>query len=265
MGGLEELAKMEYLGRVIIIGRSADAKGDIVLYAITGRGPSSQARRFAVDEEEKEIYVEPTDRKILETGNPKLLVYPCIKRIKRGVVVSNGVQTELLYETAENWSHLHSAPSTPMELLTKTFETGSHEIEGTDVTYYEPDDPNFTPRISGCAMRGTAALNVIKRSAEDEGALRNYFSFSSIPGNGKMIATYTGVNENPLPSFQGEPLDVVLPWKRIDDAVDAMYEALGPKEGRPDFRVAVAGIYVGATYELGKTMVVKNRHDLRGE
>ena len=89
--GFEALAQMVYPGRIIIIG-SSPAGDDIVLYAVTGRSPSSQARRF--EKEKRNVFVKPSDEKAVQGGNPDLLIYPAIMvgRFK-WIGVSNGKQT----------------------------------------------------------------------------------------------------------------------------------------------------------------------------
>jgi IMP cyclohydrolase len=242
---LENLAKMEYPGRVIIIGCSPE-KDTIILYAITGRSPSSQARRLEIEEDYGKVIVKPTDKEILKKGMPDLLVYPALSSQKEGIAVSNGKQTEDIEDLLEEWAN-------PVDVLTKALAKWE----------YEPDEPNYTPRISGCVIFDEAALSIIKR-ADDGSAMRQYFTVPRILGKGKMISTYAGVNEKPLSSFQGGPIDVGLPWTDVKQAIDAMYEALAPKQGQPDFRVAVAGVYVD---EDGIDIIsVKNRYDLeRGD
>ena len=234
--GLENLKKMVYPGRVIIIGKNPRGES-VVMYAITGRSPSSQARKLEIDEAEKKIYVTPTDEDTLKTGNPDLLVYPAVI-CGKGIAVSNGKQTEDVFKSLETGAN-------PVEILFKSLR----------VWEYEPDEPNYTPRISGCVADG-AGLSLLKR-AEDGSVIRNYFEIPMIPGRGKMVATYTGVNRNPLPSFSGKPRDVDMPWSSVEDAVDAMYEALGPATGQPDFRVTAASVFANADGTF--SMKVKNR------
>ena len=234
--GFENLSKMEYPGRVIVIGKSPEGSS-IVIYAITGRSPSSQARRFVVEDNEKQILVKPTDEESLKTGNPDLLIYPAII-IENGIAVSNGKHTNDI-------SPLFKAESKPVNVL----------VNALDKWEYEPDEPIFTPRISGCLHNG-AALSIIKR-ASDGSAEKHYFEISLIPGSGKMIATYTGENVNPLPSFSGEPLDVALRYSSAEDAVSAFYSALGPEEGE-DFRVSAAAVYQDKSGKI--SIAVKNRH-----
>ena len=234
---LENVEEMVYPGRIIIIGKSP-AGEDVVMYAITGRSPSSQARMLLIDEVEKKIFVKPTDEEILKTGNPDLLVYPAVI-CGSGIAVSNGKQTEDVFNCLD-------ADKDPLQV----------QIESLVNWEYEPDDPNFTPRISGCITSG-AALSVLKR-AEDGSVIRNYFKIPMISGKGKLISTYTGVNQNPLPSFAGEPQDVEIPWTSAEEAVTAFYHALGPDDGEPDFRVTAAVVYSDPSGKL--TMKVKNRN-----
>ena len=234
---LENVEEMVYPGRIIIIGKSP-AGEDVVMYAITGRSPSSQARMLLIDEVEKKIFVKPTDEETLKTGNPDLLVYPAVI-CGSGIAVSNGKQTEDVFNCLDE-------DKDPLQV----------QIESLVNWEYEPDDPNFTPRISGCITSG-AALSVLKR-AEDGSVIRNYFKIPMISGKGKLISTYTGVNQNPLPSFAGEPQDVEIPWTSAEEAVTAFYHALGPDDGEPDFRVTAAVVYSDPSGKL--TMKVKNRN-----
>lgn len=238
--GLEALSNMEYPGRIIIIGKSPQGE-DVVMYAITGRSPSSQARRLEIDEVNKNVFVKPTDEETLKTGQPELLVYSAIM-YNKGIVVGNGKQTE-------NINTCFDKEKEPVAVL----------LEGQRKWDYEPDEPNYTPRISGCITNKGAALSVTKR-AEDGAVIKHYFDIPMIPGKGKMIATYTGVNEKPLPSFSGEPLDVELPCANVEECVDAMYEASGPEEGQPDFRVVAASVFIDKDGNI--SVKVKNRHDL---
>lgn len=235
---MDTVKSMVYPGRIIIIG-TAPAGQPVVLYSITGRSPSSQARRLEIDTKAGSIFVKPTDEETLKTGNPDLLVYPAVICKAGAIAVSNGKQTgdvaKLLAATAE-----------PVDVLLKSLVSWE----------YEPDAPNFTPRISGCVTKG-AALSVLKRAA-DGSVVRNFFTVPAIAGTGSLIATYTGANANPLPSFAGEPKGVGITWATADEAAAGLYEALGPKEGGDDFRVAAAAVYLADDGTV--TMSVKNRH-----
>lgn len=241
---LEALANMEYPGRFIIIGRDITGGNYVVVYGITGRSKPSQARRlnFVGDG----VYVEPTDEEALKKGNPELLIYPAIGFKPGGIVVSNGRQTIAIEEKFD-------ASIDPKEILEKALSDWE----------YEPDEPNYTPRISGCVTGISAALSIIKR-AEEGIAERLYFDVSLNSGKGKLIATYTGANVNPLPSFQGAPLDVELKGDDAEKTAELVYEALAPKITGNDFRVSVASLYCNPSTGTRKVEII-NRCDLRGE
>ena len=234
--GIEALSSMEYPGRVIIIGRGPEGD-DTVMYAITGRSPSSQARRLVVSNDRRYITVTPTDEKLLATGNPDLLIYHSVI-IDQGIAVSNGKQTADIPPQFR-------AGARPVSMLQNALKAWE----------YEPDDPNFTPRISGCVFDG-AALSIIRRSANGS-VERKYFDVPGVPGKGKLIATYTGENITPLPSFSGEPLDVDIPYGTAEEAVRALYETLRPAEGKADYRVAAAAVYRARNGKIA--VAIKNR------
>jgi IMP cyclohydrolase len=235
---MEIVKNMVYPGRIIIIGTSP-AGTRVVLYSITGRSPSSQARRLEIDQKTGSIFVKPTDEETLKTGNPDLLVYPAVICKAGAIAVSNGKQTD-------DVAKFISAAAEPVDVLLKSLASWE----------YEPDSPNFTPRISGCVTKG-AALSVLKRAA-DGSVICNLFTVPAIAGKGSLIATYTGENVNPLPSFSGEPKEVGISWATADEAAAGLYEALGPKAGGDDFRVTAAAVYMAA--DGSATMSVKNRH-----
>lgn len=256
MNGLENLANMEYPGRFIAIGLDKTGLNNVIVYGVTGRSSSSQAREIVINKEleEKEEFAlktNPTDQEALEKGNKALLIYNCIRAAgpmgERAFIVSNGAQTDIIHNTYEGISRTH-VPF-PLETLAKAFARPDERIYGSefiDITKYEPDHPNFTPRISGIINSEGAALHIVKNT----GSFRDQqlFEVLLLPGRGKLIATYTGENKDPLPSFEGVPLDVELDGSPIDLA-ESFYQALGPSEAGKgmlspgkDFRVAVAAV-----------------------
>ena len=224
MTSLREIEKMTYPGRIIIVGRNASDTRTVVIYAITGRSPASQARKFEFSD--NELLVKPTDEEELRKGDPDLLIYPAVS-IKRGIGVSNGKHTLSLMEKYEDGMG-------PLEVLDK----------GLDQWSYEPDPPHYTPRISGfiTPQSNKFALGILKRGGEDYREKYN-FEFSMRPGFGRMIATYSGDNVNPLPSFEGEPPICELPFKNVRDAALGVYKALAPVDGN-DFRVSLAAFFI---------------------
>lgn len=235
---LEALAAMEYPGRIIIIGRDPSGDHDVVVYAITGRSPSSQARRLVYDGQET-VKSQATDPGRLKKGNERLLIYNCIRKAPDGLIVSNGAQTDLILEIIAGLTDRGLRP-TPAEILQRAFAR-PHVMAGIDLTAYEPDAPTFTPRISGCLMNG-AALSMVKR-APDGTAEREYFDVPLSQGQGKLIATYAGDNVDPLLSFGGQPLRVQLEGRRAQEQAGAIYNSLAPRDPQKDFRVAVAVIF----------------------
>jgi IMP cyclohydrolase len=232
------LQAMPYPGRVVIVGALPGGQ-QCVLYAITGRSPSSQARRLEIDAMEQKIFVRPTDEETLRTGNPDLLVYEAIMCGKEGISVSNGKQTTDVFAALRAGTHA-------AQVL----------LAGLAGWEYEPDEPNWTPRISGCITDG-GALSVLKR-ADNGGVIRNTFEFPLIAGQGRMVATYTGENANPLPSFAGEPRVLTLGFSGAQDAAEALYEALAPATGSSDYRVAAAAAV--KSHSGAVSLHVKNRH-----
>jgi IMP cyclohydrolase len=221
--GLESLEAMEYPGRIIIIGKDKPGRNVVVTYAITGRSPSSQARKLVI--ENGTVWTRPTDETTLQKGNLDLLVYPAIW-IEKGIAVSNGKQTE---DIRKNLSQSQSLK----EILLSSLEHWD----------YEPDAPNFTPRISGCILSSEkAVLSIIKRDS-DGSAVKSIFEFPLLSGQGKMITTYNGENIEPLPSFRGEPLEVGIQGLKAERVAEAVYQALNPKKPGKDFRVAVACMF----------------------
>ena len=218
---LKVLASMRYPGRLIMIGMDPDAH-ELVVYAVTGRSPSSQARKIA--HENSGLWIKPTDEEVLRQGQVDLLIYPAVI-FHNGIIVSNGKQT---IAVKEGFSNAYGAAG----LLAHTLR----EWE------YEPDQPTYTPRVSGCVLSGgRAALSIIKRGSRGL-AERSFYEVPLEAGRGKMVATYQGENRNPLPAFSGEPRDVVIEGKSTEEVVEAVYEALKPPAGEADFRVAVAAV-----------------------
>ena len=237
---LELLRAMPYPGRLIALGRDPSDGHDVVVYGVTGRSPSSQAR--LLEPTENAIVTKPTDPEVLKTGNPDLLVYPAVVFGDR-LAVSNGRQTEDAARAAA------AGPAAALEAGLRNWT-------------YEPDAPIFTPRISGLLWPdGRAALGVIKR-AEDGSPRRLFFEFNLQAGRAELVATYAGPNENPLPVFAGEPRPLTLAETSAEATAEAFYEALGPKHaGDGDFRVAVACVFVDRKNPARRTIAVRNRHE----
>ncbi len=240
--GLEALSSREYPGRVLIIGKDSSGMSPVIIYAITGRSPSSQARKLEL--EDNSIWANPTDEEALQKGNRDLLVYPAIQFTAQGIAVSNGKQTSDIGTALEKIRN-------PVEVLSSSLSTWD----------YEPDSPIFTPRINGCVLaNGKAALGIIRRGL-DGISQREFYDIPMKAGRGKMIATYSGENKDPLPSFKEEPVEIGIQAKRADEMAEAVYEALGPEAGKDDFRVSVASVFAGDFNALQNEIYIINRHE----
>ena len=178
-----------YVGRGIIVGRSADAGHAVTAYFIMGRSENSRNRVFI--EKEEDVVIHPFDAS--KVSDPSLIIYSPIRKADKKLIVTNGNQTDTIYNYM---------------LMGKTM-TQALEMRG-----FEPDAPNFTPRISAVLdMTGTYRYEMsILKSADAEGTACSRFTFSypSIAGVGHFIHTYVTDGE-PLPTFQGEPERVSIP------------------------------------------------------
>lgn len=240
--GLENLSSMEYPGRVVVIGQDPNGENAVIIYAITGRSPSSQARKLEVGDDG--IWAQPTDEETLKKGYVDLLIYPAILFTSQGIAVSNGKQTSDIRKALVQGRD-------PVEILSSSLSTWD----------YEPDAPIYTPRISGCVLPGgKAALSIIHRGS-DSSSQRKFYDFPLTSGQGKMIATYSGENTDPLPCFTGEPVAVGIRAKQANEMAEAFYNALGPVDGREDFRVSVACVFSSGFDIPQNDIYIINRHE----
>jgi hypothetical protein len=238
-GPWDNLSRMIYPGRLLALGRDRAGEHHIVLYAITGRSPSSQARRL--EEENGAVWTKPTDLETLKKGNPELLVYPAIV-FSRGIAVSNGRQTSDIDPAAS------AGAISALDAGLRTWT-------------YEPDAPIHTPRISGCiSPSGSAALSLLKRGPDGE-LLRSFHELALRPGRGAFVSTYAGDNREPLAAFSGEPLALEFAEDSPEATVRAAYAALRPDGRAEDFRVAVACVFALRADMSRRRLSIINRHE----
>jgi IMP cyclohydrolase len=235
------LSTLEYPGRLISLGTAPGGDKAVIVYAITGRSPSSQARRLVAREDG--IWVQPTDEDVLKEGNVDLLVYPAVLFHRDGIAVSNGKQTADIRDGLIKGGN-------PVSILAGAMERWD----------YEPDSPIFTPRISGCVRARAAGLSLVRRGQRGE-TLRSYFEVPLRPGKAGLISTYQGPNADPLPCFAGEPLDVVLEGTKPQETAMNVYSALGARAPEKDFRVAVACVFASLVAPAVYDLHIINRHE----
>lgn len=187
----KELAATTYPGRGIVIGKSKDGKKAVTAYFIMGRSANSRNRVFVEDGEG--IRTQAFDPSKLE--DPSLIIYAPVRVLGNKTIVTNGDQTDTIYELMDKQ---------------QTFEQALRTRE------FEPDAPNYTPRISGIMHIDKGefnyAMSILKsNNGNPESSHRYTFAYENpAAGEGHFIHTYK-CDGNPLPSFEGEPKLVSIP------------------------------------------------------
>jgi IMP cyclohydrolase len=235
------LSTLEYPGRLISLGTAPGGEKAVIIYAITGRSPASQARKLVA--RNGGIWVQPTDPDVLKQGNVDLLVYPAVLFHRDGIAVSNGKQTADIRDGLVKEGN-------PVCILAGAMERWD----------YEPDSPIFTPRISGCVLARTAGLSLVRRGRRGE-TVRSYFEVPLRAGKAALISTYQGPNSDPLPCFAGEPLEMALVGTKPQETAASVYETLGTRAPDKDFRVAVACIFASLVAPGVHDLHIINRHE----
>ncbi|MBC7364339.1 MAG: hypothetical protein H5U07_07335 [Candidatus Aminicenantes bacterium] len=242
MNTKDYLKSLEYPGRFIFAGQIKSAEEIFLVYGITGRSAASQARRII--KKESGLWVEPSTPELFVSGNPDLLIYPAMLYSAHGVVVSNGKHTEDIMREMANTQD-------PVQAL----------IRGLRDWKYEPDSPIYTPRISLVFKGGfRIAASIIKRG-ELGGVIKEYFDLPLIPGKGWWFMTYSGLNLDPLPAFQGEPVSLEVEGIAAEQIAGWIYETLAPATGKQDLRVSVACVCASSDGAEVKEIKIINRQD----
>ena len=183
------LSENPYPGRGIILGKTPDGGYAVSAYFIMGRSENSRNRVFT--EKNGEVAIYPYDQ--TKVKDPSLIIYSPVRQYKNSLIVTNGDQTDTIYNFLTEG---------------KTFE------EASNTRTFKPDSPNFTPRISGIIDFSnddfTYKLSILK-SGDEKGTVCNrfYFNYTPQPGTGHLIHTYN-CDGSPLPSFTGEPKRVEI-------------------------------------------------------
>lgn len=218
-----------YPGRMILIGADETGTRALIAYAIMGRSENSRNRVFTPRNDG--IITEAADPAKL--ADPSLILYAPVRVLGNTTIVTNGDQTDTIYQFLKSGSCFEEA------LRTRAFE---------------PDAPNHTPRISGVVCRGGGGfsykLSILKSDGgSGEACLRYFFDYPRpIAGEGRLIHTYQG-DGTPLPSFEGEPVRVAvtggpaefggLLWDSLNEEnkVSLFVRSLNPATGAAEDRI----------------------------
>lgn len=193
----------EYAGRGIVIGTSPDRKNAVCAYFIMGRSENSRNRVFV--KEGETLKTEPFD--VSKVSDPSLIIYNAVRKTENSLIVTNGDQTDTVYNLMSGG---------------KSFK------ESLETRKFEPDAPNFTPRISGILYfeNGFNYEMSILKSIDENGSecCRYTYSYPSVAGLGHFIHTYN-CNGDPLPTFTGEPRRVNIK-NNIEEFANEIWESL---------------------------------------
>jgi len=198
----ETLSSNEYPGRGIAIGRTPCGKKMRIGYFIMGRSENSRNRIFV--EEGQGIRTEAYDPS--KMVDPSLIIYAPVRVLDDVTIVTNGDQTDTIYDFMKDGKSFEDA------LRTRTFE---------------PDGPNWTPRISAIVKGASVQMSILKSAdGNDEAVHRYFFDYTDeLPGYGHLIHTYRE-NGNPIPSFEGEPTLWQMVKEPFEDFSNHLWESL---------------------------------------
>ena len=228
------LAGNPYPGRGILLGRSADDKHAVIGYFIMGRSVNSRNRVF--ERTEDGIRTKAHDPSKME--DPSLIIYHPVRVYDGMTVVTNGDQTDTIRDS------LKSGHCFRHGLMTRTFE---------------PDAPNYTPRISGIVYpEGDYKLSILKSLNGDPACTCRYFYEFDVPkaGLGHIIHTYMG-DGSPLPSFEGEPRAVAMEAKSAQDLAELLWNSLNEEN-----KVSLYVSFIDLSDGKADTVII-NKHDLQ--
>ena len=218
----EELSRNTYPGRGIAIGRTPCGRKLRIAYFIMGRSENSRNRIFVEDGDG--IRTQAFDESKMQ--DPSLIIYAPVRTINGTTIVTNGDQTDTIYDyLAEG----------------KTFE------DALGSRTFEPDGPNYTPRISAVVKGSGYQMSILKSAEGNPDTVRRYFFDypQELPGFGHLIHTYES-DGSPLPSFEGEPTLWEMVKEPFDDFSDHVWESLN-SENKVSLFTRVIDIETGET------------------
>ena len=222
-----------YVGRGIVLGRSADGSKAVSAYFIMGRSQNSRNRVFTL--RHGTLFTEPFDASRVE--DPSLIIYAALRMLDNKLIVTNGDQTDTIYDG---------------------LKAGMTFSQALAQRQFEPDAPNLTPRISGMITFGEGDFSYqmsILKSADAVGSAccRYTFDYPALPGLGHFIHTYV-TDGNPIPTFQGEPERVAIP-DSIDEFTETVWDNLDENN-----RISLYVRYTDlATGEYAERLINKNK------
>lgn len=195
------LSANTYPGRGIVLGKSSDGKKSVIAYFIMGRSANSRNRIFE-ENDRGGIRTKAFDESKME--DPSLIIYNPVLKLDGKTIVTNGDQTDTIYDCmSQGHCYRHA-------LLKREFE---------------PDAPNYTPRISGVVKpNGDYVLSILKSNMGKPQCLRFFFEYPAVAGMGHFIHTYK-CDGDPIPSFEGEPVPVNINGD-IDSFTDMIWNSL---------------------------------------
>lgn len=197
-----ELNTNTYPGRGIVLGKSKDGKKAVIAYFIMGRSANSRNRIFE-ENDRGGIRTKAFDESKME--DPSLIIYNPVLKIDGKTIVTNGDQTDTIYDHMKEGFCYHHA------LVTREFE---------------PDAQNYTPRISGIVKpNGDYNLSILKSNLGMPECVRYFFEYPAHPGMGHFIHTYEH-DGDPIPSFEGEPTPVEIDGSDIDAFTSTVWDNL---------------------------------------
>lgn len=203
---IEDLLKgNSYVGRGIVIGKTPSGAKAVVAYFIMGRSQNSRNRIFE-EKSNGEVVIYPFDASKVQ--DPSLIIYSPIRKINDKLIVTNGNQTDTVYDGEQN---------------------GKNFYESLKARCFEPDAPNFTPRISGILTfinnDFSYEMSILKSADKDGTACNRFtFSYSALNGLGHFLHTYV-CDGNPIPTFVGEPERVAVS-ENIDEFTETLWQNL---------------------------------------
>ena len=220
-----------YPGRGILLGCSADGRRAVIAYFIMGRSENSRNRVFEITEDGIRTKAFDPSR----MTDPSLIIYHPVRVVDGTTIVTNGDQTDTVADA---------------------FRSGGSWVRALRTREFEPDGPNYTPRISGMVRPdGSYRLAILKSADGDPACCRRFFYEYDAPiaGQGHFISTYQ-TDGDPLPSFEGEPRTVELGDETAAALADRLWNSLNA-DNKVSLFVRTIDLTTGQT-----DTAIKNKH-----